>query len=77
MNRHTRHLKDFWMILLCSVLVSGCQTFRPRGYQPPKDSHEYVMKRDRDASQQDQECRDPWLAKLIADLLNWAAHSSR
>jgi hypothetical protein len=57
------------------MLVSGCQTFRPRGYEPPKDSYEYVMQRDRVASNKEPEYPDTWVADLIVELLKWATHS--
>jgi hypothetical protein len=63
---------------LAVLLVAGCQTFRPRGYQPPKDSYEYIMQRDRGAAQNGQENPDlRWVVDAIVGLLRTLAHSDR
>ena len=76
MNSRTRQAKGIAVMLLCTVLLTGCQTFRPMGYQPPKDSYEYVMQRDRPASKEELESREPWWGGLIKGLLQWAAYAS-
>ena len=63
-------------ILLLSLLVVGCQAFRPRGYQPPKDSYEYIVERDRDLSQKAPDA-EPYWADLMVGLLRWATDSDR
>jgi predicted small secreted protein len=65
-------------VLLVSLLVGGCQTFRPRGYQPPKDSYEYIMQRDGGAAQKGQENPDlRWVGDAIVGLLKTLTHSDR
>ena len=58
MKRRTRQTCNIVAVLLFLPLVTSCQTFRPRGYEPPKDSPEYIMKRDRGAQQSEHESSD-------------------
>src|SRR5213593_4734280 len=46
MNRRIQQTGLRVPVLLVSLFLAGCETFRPRDFQPPKDSYEYIMQRD-------------------------------
>ena len=70
MQRPIKLAREIVAMLLISSLVAGCQTFRPRNYQPPMDSPEYLMQRDRDPRQHKRESDElRWIGDAIIGLL--------
>jgi hypothetical protein len=65
------------LALLISILLSGCESFRPRGYQPPTDSYEYIAKRDGLDRPKGADPKLSWMGDLAVGLLNALAHSGR
>jgi len=61
-------------VLFLLIFLSGCQSFRPWGYQPPTDSYEYIMQRDGDPSKKRQATGDAtWIGDAIIGLLQGLA----
>jgi len=78
MNRRIQQTGLRVPVLLVSLFLAGCETFRPRDFQPPKDSYEYIMQRDGGSAQKGQEKPDlRWIGDSLVGLLKALAHSDR
>ena len=77
MKRSMKRAGTLLVACLISVLLSGCESFRPRGYQPPTDSYEYIAQRDGLVGSKDSNPNLTWMGDLLVEALRALTHSGR